>query len=202
MKSLSFGLLISITIHILLLLYFSKNTVSNYTVLADKESVVMVSIMQSSKGVVTDTESINRDNKNQESKKAEKKRKQIENNDYGKEIKKKEQKNQAVKNAKKGGYSHSESSNFQQGYADYVPAPKYPLISRRNKEEGTAVFNLVIDSEGRLKKYTLIKSSGYKRLDMEAEKSVKNSKFHAAVKNGKNVESSIELKITFNLQGE
>lgn len=49
--------------------------------------------------------------------------------------------------------------------------------------------------------YKMVQSSGYKRLDKEAEKSLKTAKFQPALKNGEPVNSNFDLKITFTLQG-
>ena len=48
--------------------------------------------------------------------------------------------------------------------------------------------------------YKIIKSSGYKKLDKQAERSVKAAKFQPALNNGKPVSSDFELKITFSLK--
>ncbi len=201
MKTLIPSLILSLIIHIIFFIKAEEYHTNNNINFSAKQNTVMVSIMQSSKGVVTDHSSINSDDENQTATKSAKQQKQLNESDTGKHQKKQEEKKQTAKNAKKGGYSHNDNKEIQEGYASYVPAPKYPLSSRRNKEEGTVVFNIMIDSSGKLVKYNIVASSGYKKLDIEAEKAVKHAKFHPAYKKGEAVTSSIELKITFKIQG-
>jgi len=76
---------------------------------------------------------------------------------------------------------------------------KYPRVSRRKNEEGTVDLNIKIDEHGNVTKIQVIASSGYKRLDKSAVKSIKRAKFTPAVKNGKHVASELKMNITFKL---
>lgn len=199
MKTLTFTIIISCILHILLFTYFSNSKKNDNINFSAQESIVMVSIMQSQKGVITEDNTINKDDNNQQ---AHDNKKDIVTNKQGYSKKKKENKKQVLKNAKQGSYAHNESTTFKNGYASYIPSPKYPLSSRRNKEEGTVIFNIQINKEGKMVKYKIVSSSGYKKLDNAAENSIKYAKFQPAYKNGIALESNIDLKITFQLQGE
>lgn len=86
------------------------------------------------------------------------------------------------------------------GKATYMPKPKYPLTSRRNKEEGTVLFKIDIDEKGKLISYEIIKSSGFERLDTAAIDSVKKAKYQPTIKNNKAISSTIEISFNFNLK--
>ena len=58
------------------------------------------------------------------------------------------------------------------------------------------VFNIYIDSKGDMLNYKIIKSSGYKRLDKQAEISLKSAKFQPALNNGEPISSEFELKFS------
>lgn len=200
MKTLIFSLILSLFIHAALLFnYNNKNNNSNS--ISSAKSYVSVEIMHLSQGVkqAEDISGVN----NVSQKKADNNiKKEIDKslNGKSKNIKKQEKKSE-LKTAKKGNEGYEKTSSFINGYASYVPEPKYPLISRRNKEEGSIIFNIKVDNKGNMTAYKMVQSSGYKRLDKEAEKSIKTAKFQPALKNGEPVSSNFDLKITFTLQG-
>lgn len=200
MKTLIFSLILSLFIHAALLFnYNNKNNNSNS--ISSAKSYVSVEIMHLSQGVkqAEDISGINNISQ-----------KQADDNIYkkvekglqrkSKNIKKSELKSE-LKSAKKGNEGYEKTKAYTNGYASYVPEPRYPLISRRNKEEGSIIFNIEIDNKGNMTAYKIVQSSGYKRLDKEAEKSIKTAKFQPALKNGEPVSSNFDLKITFTLQG-
>lgn len=76
---------------------------------------------------------------------------------------------------------------------------KYPRVSRRKSEQGTVDLNIKIDEYGNVVKIEITSSSGYKRLDRSAVKSLKKAKFMPAKKNGKNTASEIKMNIIFKL---
>lgn len=200
MKTLIFSLILSLFIHAALLFnYNNKNNNSNS--ISSAKSYVSVEIMHLSQGVkqAEDISGVN----NVSQKKADNNiKKEIDKslNGKSKNIKEHEKKSE-LKTAKKGNEGYEKTSSFINGYASYVPEPKYPLISRRNKEEGSIIFNIEVDNKGNMTAYKMVQSSGFKRLDKEAEKSIKTAKFQPALKNGEPVHSNFDLKITFTLQG-
>lgn len=64
------------------------------------------------------------------------------------------------------------------------PAPVYPVLSRKLKEQGTVVLNLLVLASGQVGDVKLEKSSGYPRLDDSAMQAVKHWHYVPAVKNG------------------
>ncbi len=63
--------------------------------------------------------------------------------------------------------------------ADYLsnPAPRYPIVSKRNGEEGTVVLRVSIGADGTVQDLQLKSSSGHERLDRSAMESVSGWKF-------------------------
>ncbi len=198
MKALILCFALSLILHSALLFdYNMKN--NNNNSLSSAKSYISVEIMHASQGIMNaeDISGINNVSQKQADNSIEKK---AEKSLYGKNIKKNEKKSE-LKTAEKGDDGYKKTDTFSIGYASYIPAPEYPLISRRNKEEGSIIFNINIDEAGSLTAYEIVQSSGYERLDKEAEKSLKTAKFQPALKNGKPVHSNFDLKITFTLKG-
>ena len=57
------------------------------------------------------------------------------------------------------------------------PKPPYPLVSRRMGEQGAVYLRLCLTYQGQIESVSVIKSSGYKRLDSSALETVKTWKF-------------------------
>jgi protein TonB len=57
------------------------------------------------------------------------------------------------------------------------PAPAYPTISRRLKEEGIVILELLILPDGKVGEVRVKKSSGFERLDKTAMKAVKRWRY-------------------------
>lgn len=200
MKTLIFSLILSLFIHAALLFnYNNKNNNSNS--ISAAKSYVSIEIMHLSQGVKQAEDISGVNNISQ---------KQADSNIYKKIEKGMQEKNKNIKKygkkselktAKKGNEGYEKILSYTNGYASYIPEPKYPLLSRRNKEEGSIIFNIKVDKKGNMTAYKIVQSSGYKRLDKEAEKSLKTAKFQPALKNGEPVNSNFDLKITFTLQG-
>ncbi len=55
--------------------------------------------------------------------------------------------------------------------------PEYPYVSLRNEETGIVRISFTVDMTGRTKDLLLIKSSGFKRLDAEVLRKMKNCLF-------------------------
>lgn len=87
---------------------------------------------------------------------------------------------------------------------DYLknPAPVYPDISRRRREQGVVLIEATIDQHGWPIKVMLKKSSGFHLLDQAALKAVKRWKFHPARLGNIAVESSVYVPVRFHLTQE
>jgi protein TonB len=79
------------------------------------------------------------------------------------------------------------------------PAPRYPIESRRKREEGTVRLRVVITTDGRVKTISVAKSSGFERLDEAALETVRKWKFKPGEQSGVPVEAVGFLSIPFKL---
>jgi len=89
--------------------------------------------------------------------------------------------------------------NITKASSQFKIVPNYPYLSKANKEEGQVVVEVIIEANGSLKSAKILKSSGYKRLDNEAIRSIRNTSFHPTKENNVTKEDKIKLTITFNL---
>ncbi|HDX8385572.1 energy transducer TonB [Aeromonas hydrophila] len=80
------------------------------------------------------------------------------------------------------------------------PEPQYPYESRRRGEEGRVILNVRVTAEGTAASVEVDKSSGYRRLDMTARKTVSRWKFIPAKQNNVAVEASAKVTIIFKLR--
>ncbi|MDD2610990.1 MAG: energy transducer TonB [Giesbergeria sp.] len=64
------------------------------------------------------------------------------------------------------------------------PAPAYPAISKRMGEEGKVVLRVLIGADGLPQKVELQQSSGYDRLDRQAQEAVMRWRFVPGKRNG------------------
>ncbi|HDZ8879324.1 TPA: energy transducer TonB [Aeromonas dhakensis] len=80
------------------------------------------------------------------------------------------------------------------------PEPQYPYESRRRGEEGRVILNVRVTAEGTAASVEVAKSSGYRRLDMTARKTVSRWKFIPARQNNVAVEASARVTIIFKLR--
>jgi protein TonB len=78
--------------------------------------------------------------------------------------------------------------------------PIYPPASRRAGEEGTGVFRVLVDTNGRPLEVQVLRSSGFPRLDEAAVIAIKKWMFRAAVANGQNVQSWTRVQVQFKLE--
>ncbi len=60
------------------------------------------------------------------------------------------------------------------------PAPAYPQLSRRLKEQGTVLLEILILPDGTVGEVRVKESSGFKRLDETAVKAVKRWRYTPA----------------------
>lgn len=64
------------------------------------------------------------------------------------------------------------------------PAPVYPAISKRMGEQGKVVLRVFIGTDGAAQKVEINKSSGYDRLDRQAQEAVMRWRFVPGKRNG------------------
>lgn len=79
------------------------------------------------------------------------------------------------------------------------PAPAYPTQSRRLKETGVVVLEVLVKADGSLGDMRLKTSSGYTRLDEAAQKAVKSWRFVPAKRGNETIDFWYELPIEFSL---
>ena len=77
--------------------------------------------------------------------------------------------------------------------------PNYPAISRRKGEEGRVVLTVEIGPDGDIGEVSIIKTSGYSRLDMAAIKAAKKSTYNPAIVENIPVRDKKKIAITFKL---
>jgi protein TonB len=80
-----------------------------------------------------------------------------------------------------------------------IVKPAYPELSKRRDETGTATVRFVIDTSGAVDAVTLLKSSGYERLDNAAMQALRASTCQPYVENGTPVRVSYVQAFTFGL---
>ncbi len=79
--------------------------------------------------------------------------------------------------------------------------PIYPSASQRLGEEGTVLVRVVVGVDGRVVRATVVKSSGFARLDAAAiERALTKWRFVPALNDGVAVEAERELPVTFRLR--
>lgn len=78
-------------------------------------------------------------------------------------------------------------------------APNYPSLSRRLREEGIVLLEILVRADGSVGEIKLKESSGFKRLDDAALKAVANWKFMPATQNGTAIDYWYEQPLEFNL---
>jgi protein TonB len=79
-------------------------------------------------------------------------------------------------------------------------SPAYPEECRENGEYGTVIVDVEILSSGQAGAVSLVKSSGYGRLDSHVMGAVRSSMFRPAMKNHKPVASRKRFIVNFNLE--
>jgi len=79
------------------------------------------------------------------------------------------------------------------------PAPIYPQLSRRLRETGVVILEVLVKADGSLGDMRLKTSSGYTRLDESALRAVKNWRFVPAKRGGEAIDFWYELPIEFSL---
>ena len=82
-------------------------------------------------------------------------------------------------------------------YAAANRKPEYPKMSLRLSEQGTVVLTVMVKSDGSAGDVEVKSSSGFSRLDRAAADAVKTWRFNPATVDGKAVDKSYEVPITF-----
>lgn len=80
------------------------------------------------------------------------------------------------------------------------PAPEYPPVSRRNKEEGRVVLDLEVDAKGGVAAVRIVEPSKFVRLRSAAEKSASKWTLIPASSNGKSVAGILRVSFLFRLE--
>jgi periplasmic protein TonB len=80
------------------------------------------------------------------------------------------------------------------------PAPAYPAMSKKLKEEGIVLLKILVTKEGRVAEVSIKNSSGFKRLDDVAIKTIKRWKFNPATQAGVAIDYWYEIDFEFNLR--
>jgi len=80
-----------------------------------------------------------------------------------------------------------------------IARPDYPALSRHNGESGTALVQIVVDTQGRIEAATLRKSSTYTRLDNAALQAAQDSRCRPYLENGEPIRSSAVVPFRFTL---
>lgn len=86
--------------------------------------------------------------------------------------------------------------------ADYLknPAPSYPPLSRRMREEGKVILRVLVSPSGTAESVEIKTSSGVTRLDESAMRTVREWKFIPAKRGDTAVQSWVLVPINFKLE--
>jgi len=80
--------------------------------------------------------------------------------------------------------------------------PVYPAASRREGEEGTGLFRVLVDERGRPIEVQVLKTSGFPRLDEAAMTAIRKWTFSPAMQSGAAVKSWTRVSVAFRLEGK
>lgn len=80
------------------------------------------------------------------------------------------------------------------------PQPVYPLQSKRLGERGLVVLRVVVDVQGRPKQISVEQSSGFRRLDEEALRAMREARFKPYMEDGQPREVSVPAPINFEME--
>lgn len=82
-----------------------------------------------------------------------------------------------------------------------TPDPEYPRLSRRLWEQGSVELRVRVLADGSVGAVTVLRSSGFERLDRAAVDGVRAWRFRAATLDGVAHESDVVHRFTFQLEG-
>jgi TonB family protein len=77
--------------------------------------------------------------------------------------------------------------------------PVYPKADMQAGHQGTVTVDFLVDENGRVKNSKVTASSGFMRLDKEAQTALGKCSFHPALENGKPVQSWAHVKYVWTL---
>ncbi len=80
------------------------------------------------------------------------------------------------------------------------PAPRYPIIARRNGEQGTVMLKVLVTREGAPANVSVDKTSGSAHLDSAALETVRSWRFTPARQGAQPVEAWVLVPIVFRLE--
>jgi protein TonB len=81
------------------------------------------------------------------------------------------------------------------------PPPPYPLVARRNGEQGTVTLRVLVTREGAPASVSVEKTSGSGHLDRAALETVKSWRFVPALRGAEPIEAWVLVPIVFRLEG-
>jgi TonB family protein len=81
------------------------------------------------------------------------------------------------------------------------PSPSYPAEALRNNETGTVVLRITVDERGEPEKVEVARSSRSRSLDRAAAQAARRWRFRPAQQNGRAVTATVEVPISFTLEG-
>ena len=88
--------------------------------------------------------------------------------------------------------------NLEERLLEYTP-PRYPMESRRKKEQGTVMLRLLIGTDGRVADISIAQSCGFERLDQALLQAAKKWRWQPMIRNGQPVEVRGVLPFTWAL---
>ncbi|MFO7738035.1 MAG: energy transducer TonB, partial [Desulfatiglandaceae bacterium] len=80
------------------------------------------------------------------------------------------------------------------------PAPDYPRAARRRGYEGTVIFEVLVDTRGRVGALRVLESSGHNILDRAASMSVKDWVFEPGRSGEEKVEMWVKIPVRFEIK--
>lgn len=81
-----------------------------------------------------------------------------------------------------------------------TPPIELPLASRRLGESGTVLLRVVFDTQGRAKQVTVLRSSGFSRLDEQALSAMRQARIAPYLDNGQPVEVVAQAPLVYELE--
>ncbi len=97
-------------------------------------------------------------------------------------------------------YSDKPKLVLEPKYRKPPPPPHYPRRARRLGQQGTVILQALVDELGATRTVKIVKSSGFDLLDKAAHRSVSLWEFIPANEAGRNVQSWVQVPVTFRLR--
>jgi protein TonB len=82
-----------------------------------------------------------------------------------------------------------------------TPAPDYPALSRRLREEGRVLLRVLVNASGHAEQVEIRTGSGHPRLDQAAAQTVRTWRFVPARRGAEAVPAWVFIPIAFSLDG-